>query len=130
SHMRNLLEGKVAVITGAGSGMGLCTARLFHAEGASLVLADISGKEQQVARDLGVRAVGLTANVARAADAKAMIDLAVERFGGIDILCNVAGVSGTLTPLVETTEENFDHMIDVNLRGVFLTMQNAIPRML
>ena len=128
--MKNLLDGKIAVITGAGSGMGLCTARLFYAEGASLVLADVSGKEQQVAAELGPRAVAITANVARAADVKAVIDLAVEKFGGLDILCNIAGISGTLVPLADSTEENFNQLIDVNLRGVFLTMKNAIPRMI
>jgi NAD(P)-dependent dehydrogenase (short-subunit alcohol dehydrogenase family) len=128
--MKKLLEGKIAVITGAGSGMGLSTAKLFHAEGASLVLADISGKEQKVAAELGGRAVGITADVSRTADAKTMIDLAVEKFGGLDILCNIAGVDGTLVPLADSTEENFDLMINVNLRGVFLTMKNAIPHMI
>lgn len=128
--MKNVLEGKVAVITGAASGMGLSAAKLFYQEGASLVLADISGKAEQVAVELGERAVGLTADVRRAADAKAMIDLAVNKFGGLDILCNVAGVSGSLVPLADTSEENFDQMIDVNLRGVFLTMRNAIPEMI
>lgn len=127
--MKKVLEGKVAVITGAGSGMGRCTAELFYAEGARLVLADISGQEQDVAARLGDRAVALTADVRRAADAKAMMDLAIETFGSLDILCNIAGVAGALFPLAETTEENFDHMIDVNLRGVFLTMKYAIPLM-
>jgi NAD(P)-dependent dehydrogenase (short-subunit alcohol dehydrogenase family) len=128
--MKNQLAGKIAVITGAGSGMGLSTAKLFHAEGASLVLADMSGKEQKVAAELGERAVGITANVTRTADAKAMIDLAIKKFGGIDILCNVAGVDGSLVPLADTTEENFDLMVAVNLRGVFLTMKYAMPHMI
>jgi NAD(P)-dependent dehydrogenase (short-subunit alcohol dehydrogenase family) len=130
STVKKLLEGKTAVITGAGSGMGLSAAKLFHAEGASLVLADISGNEQKVAAELGGRTVGITADVSRPADAKAMIDLAVSKFGGLDILCNVAGVDGSLLPLVESTEENFEKMIAVNLRGVFLTMRNAIPHMI
>jgi NAD(P)-dependent dehydrogenase (short-subunit alcohol dehydrogenase family) len=128
--VNKLLEGKIAVITGGGSGMGLSAAKLFHAEGASLVLADISGNEQKVAAELGARTIGITADVSRSADAKAMIDLAVSKFGGLDILCNVAGVDGSLLPLVESTEENFEKMIAVNLRGVFLTMRNAIPHMI
>jgi NAD(P)-dependent dehydrogenase (short-subunit alcohol dehydrogenase family) len=128
--MKNTLDGKVAVITGAGSGMGLCTAKLFYAEGASVVLADVSGREQGVAAELGERAAAITVDVSRAADVKAMIDFAVRKFGGLDILCNIAGVGGSLVPLVESTEENFDLMIAVNLRAVFLAMRSAIPEML
>ena len=125
--MKKLLEGKVVIITGAGSGMGLCAAKLFYAEGARLVLADITGKAQQVAAELGERAVGITTDVRLAADVDAMVELAVKKFGGVDVLCNVAGVSGALVPLTETDEQNFDFMIDVNLRGPFLTMKRAIP---
>jgi NAD(P)-dependent dehydrogenase (short-subunit alcohol dehydrogenase family) len=128
--MKSVLQGKVAIITGAGSGMGLSAAKLFHSEGASLVLADKSGKEQRVAADLGARTFGITADVSKPADSKAIIELAIAKFGGLDILCNVAGVDGTLVPLADTTEENFELMIAVNLRGVFLTMKNAIPHMI
>lgn len=127
--MSGSLASKVAIITGAGSGMGLSTARLFHSEGASVVLTDISGNEANVANELGGRAIAVNADIGRAADVRKVVEIAVETFGGVDILCNIAGVSGRLVSIADTTEENFDLMIDVNLRGVFLTMKYAIPHM-
>jgi NAD(P)-dependent dehydrogenase (short-subunit alcohol dehydrogenase family) len=127
-----ILEGKVAVITGVGgpTSMGATAARLFHAEGASLVLADVSGQERDAAAALADRAIACNVDVAKSDQVAHMIDLAVSTYGGLDILCNAAGVSGVLVPIADTTEENFDHMIDVNLRGVFLTMKAAIPHMI
>ena len=124
------LNGKVAIITGAGSGMGRATAKLFHAQGARVVLGDISGVQMEVARELGDGAVALHADVSAAADAKAMVDLAISRFGKLDTLCNIAGAPGELCALAEDSEAHFDFMVNVNLRGVFLTMKHAIPHML
>lgn len=124
------LQGKVAVITGAGSGIGRAIAERFHAEGAKLLLADISGQEQGVAERLGNGVVALRVDVSRAGDIQAMIELALEKFGGIDILCNVAGIDGDLAPLTEISEHNFERIVDVNLLGVFFGMKAAIPRML
>lgn len=128
--MNRSLEGKVAVITGAGSGMGLASARLFHAEGAKVVLTDISGKEQQVAAELGSKAVALTGDISNSKHVAAVMDLAVQSFGGIDILANIAGIAGKMTPLDETTEETFETLVAINLRGVFLTMKMALPHMI
>jgi NAD(P)-dependent dehydrogenase (short-subunit alcohol dehydrogenase family) len=128
--MNRSLEGKVAVITGAGSGMGLASARLFHAEGAKVVLTDISGKEQQVAAELGSNAVALTGDISNSKHVAAVMDLAVQSFGGIDILANIAGIAGKMTPLDETTEETFETLVAINLRGVFLTMKMALPHMI
>jgi NAD(P)-dependent dehydrogenase (short-subunit alcohol dehydrogenase family) len=128
--MNRSLEGKVAVITGAGSGMGLASAKLFHAEGAKVVLTDISGKEQQVAAELGSNAVALTGDISNSKHVAAVMDLAVQSFGGIDILANIAGIAGKMTPLDETTEETFETLVAINLRGVFLTMKMALPHMI
>ena len=85
------LKNKVAVITGAGSGIGLAIAERFYEQGASVVVSDISGNEKVVAKNLGERALAVHADVTRSADIQAMLKAAVERFGGIDILCNNAG---------------------------------------
>lgn len=128
--MKRSLEGKIAVITGAGSGMGLAAAKLFHAEGAKVVLTDISGKEQMVAADLGNDAVALTGDISDPKHVAAVIDLADRSFGGIDVLANIAGIAGKMTPLDETTVETFESLVAINLRGVFLTMKMAIPHMI
>jgi NAD(P)-dependent dehydrogenase (short-subunit alcohol dehydrogenase family) len=130
TDMKNVLERKIAIITGAGSGMGLETAKLFHAEGAKVVLTDISGNEQNVAAELGENAVALTGDVSNATHVAAVVDLAVKRFGGVDVLANIAGIPGKMTPLHETTEETFEDLIAINLRGVFLTMKLALPHMI
>jgi NAD(P)-dependent dehydrogenase (short-subunit alcohol dehydrogenase family) len=124
------MDGKVVVITGAGSGMARSAAHLFHAEGALLVLADISGKEAETASELGHRAVAISTDVARDAQVRAMIDCAIRTYGRLDALLNVAGASGQQVSLAETSEEQFDLMVNVNLRGVFLGMKHAIPHML
>ena len=72
--MSNVLEGKTAIITGAGSGMGLATARLFHQHGANIVLADFSGAQEKTAVELGDRTVPIQADISNAADAKAMVE--------------------------------------------------------
>jgi NAD(P)-dependent dehydrogenase (short-subunit alcohol dehydrogenase family) len=128
--MNGSLSGKIAIITGAGSGMGLSTAHLFHAEGAKVILTDISGKEQQVAAELGENAAALTGDISQPAHVAALIELAISKFGGIDILANIAGIPGKMTPMTETTVEAFDELVAVNLRGVFLTMKMAIPHMI
>lgn len=128
--MSNVLEGKTAIITGAGSGMGLATARLFHQQGANIVLADFSGAQEKTAVELGDRTVPIQADISNAADAKAMVSLAISEFGGLDILCNIAGANAPMVQHHEALESDFDKMINVNLRGAFLTMKFAIPAML
>lgn len=125
-----VLAGKVAVVTGAASGIGEAIAARFVAEGASVVLADISGNEQAVAADLGDRALGVHADVSIAADVQAMIAAAVDRFGGLDVLCNNAGIEGSSRPIVETPDEEFDRIIQVNLVSVFLGLKYGVPAMI
>jgi len=127
------LDGKVAVITGAGSGMGRATAIRFAGEGAAVVVADLNqeGGEATVrdCREHGGRAVFHKANVTEEAEVKAMIDRAVKDFGRLDITYNNAGLAGALGSIETTTVEDWDRTQAVLLRGVFLGMKHSIPEM-
>lgn len=127
--MNGILSGKVALITGAGSGIAAAAARLFHMQGASIVLADVSGKEADLAAELGERAVACRADVSKSDDVKAMIDIAISEFGQLDILCNVAGITGPLGSLEDAQEEDFDAVLAVNIRGLLLSMKYALPHL-
>ncbi|WP_216905635.1 SDR family NAD(P)-dependent oxidoreductase [Nocardia noduli] len=124
------LAGKVAVITGAASGIGRATATLFVREGARVVCADISGEEKQTAADLGESAVGVHVDVADPDAVKRMIATAVEEFGRLDVLFNNAGYGGPRGPLTEFDDDIFDRLVAVNLKSVYLGMKYAIPAML
>ncbi len=128
------LEGKVAVITGAGSGMGRAMSLLFGGEGARVVAVDWAGDSaEETARLVEAegkgRAVAVKADVSQVADVDRMIGTAVERFGGVDIPCNNAGVLD-LRPAAEVDDASWDRVINVNLKGVFLGCRRAIPEML
>jgi NAD(P)-dependent dehydrogenase (short-subunit alcohol dehydrogenase family) len=128
------LEGKVCVITGAGSGMGRVAAQMFAAEGAKVVVAEFAadaGEEtvRQVT-DAGGEASFVKTDVSREDDASAMVDHAVERFGRIDVLYNNAGIMPEADHSVTDTDVAvWDQVMAVNLRGVFLGCKYAIPRM-
>jgi len=125
--MGQRLSGKVAVVTGAGSGIGRAIATALHAEGAGVVLADITGNEKTVADELGDGAVAIRADVTVGADMAAAVDTAREWFGGLHVMVNNAGIDGAMAPIADCPEENFDRVIAVNLKGVFLGMKHAIP---
>jgi NAD(P)-dependent dehydrogenase (short-subunit alcohol dehydrogenase family) len=110
--------------------MGEAMVELFCAEGAKVVAADISGRQHEVAERSGASCIAIQVDVSKSQDVQAMIALAVERFGRLDILCNNAGINGTLAPTAEHEDADFDHTIAVNLRGVFLGIKYAIPHML
>jgi NAD(P)-dependent dehydrogenase (short-subunit alcohol dehydrogenase family) len=118
------LTGKVTVITGAGTGIGRATALLFASEGAHVVGSIFSPDEQLPDPIIAVRA-----DVTRDEDAALLTRTAVKRFGGLDILVNNAGISayGLAT---DTSDETWDRVLDVNLKGVFLCSKYAIPEML
>lgn len=121
------LEGKVAVVTGAGSGMGRASALLFAQEGAKVVCADVSGQEKSVAAEIGPAAIAVSADVAKSDDVQNMIGAAVTTFGRLDVLFNNAGLSGPHILLEDTDCDVLDRLYSVNLRGVFLGMKYAIP---
>lgn len=127
--MNGVLSGKVAIITGAGSGIAAAAARIFHREGARIALADVSGKEGDLAAELGERAVACRADVSKSDDVKAMIGRTIAEFGQVDILCNVAGITGPQGSLEDAREEDFDAVIAVNIRGLLLSMKYALPHL-
>ena len=120
------LEGKVAIVTGAASGIGRATAQLFAAEGASVVAVDLN---EAAGRELeGGSLAFVRADVASSADVQRVVRGAVERFGGLDILFNNAGIAIFKT-LEETSEEEWDRVVAVNLKACYLGIKHAIPPM-
>ncbi|URD59921.1 glucose 1-dehydrogenase [Sphingomonas sp. KRR8] len=128
--MTGRLEGKVAIVTGAGSGMGAAMVRRFCAEGARTIAVDVSGAQDDTARDAGANCVPVHADVSVAVEVESFVRLAVDRFGKLDIICNNAGIQGPLGLTADYAEEDWDRVIAVNLKGVFLGMKYAIPEML
>jgi NAD(P)-dependent dehydrogenase (short-subunit alcohol dehydrogenase family) len=129
------LAGKVALITGAGSGMGRVAAERFAAEGARVVVAEqdeAAGLETvDLVRSAGGEASFVRANVADESDARAMTDHAVAAFGRLDVLYNNAGIMPAADhSVVDTDVETWDRVMAVNVRGVFLGCKHAIPRLI
>jgi NAD(P)-dependent dehydrogenase (short-subunit alcohol dehydrogenase family) len=123
------LDGKVAVITGAGSGMARASAHVFVREGAKVLAVDITGRQKETADALGPECVPFQANVSQEADVEAMFAAAVDTFGKVDAVLNVAGLAGALA-LEDITVAEYNRIMDVNLLGVMLSTKHAIRTML
>jgi NAD(P)-dependent dehydrogenase (short-subunit alcohol dehydrogenase family) len=131
--MSGRLAGKVALITGAGSGIGRATARMFAAEGATVAVADIDAAAAQATVDLieadGGRAAAFAVDVTSPASTEALAGAVLARFDRIDVLFNNAGIAG-IGVLHETPVELWDRVIAVNVRGVFLVARAVLPTMI
>jgi NAD(P)-dependent dehydrogenase (short-subunit alcohol dehydrogenase family) len=124
------LNGKVAIVTGGASGIGQSTAELFVDEGAAVVIADVNSEAgEDVAAKLGKAAAFKRTDVAVAHDVQALVDFAVERFGGLHIMVNNAGIGGTPRRFLKDDFRDFDRMMAVNLLGVMLGTQRAARHM-
>jgi NAD(P)-dependent dehydrogenase (short-subunit alcohol dehydrogenase family) len=128
------LTEKVSIITGAGSGMGRVAALRFAAEGSSVVVADrdaaAAAETVRQVQAAGGKATAVTVDVSVEADAKAMVDMAVEKYGRLDVLYNNAGIMPEADhSVIDTPVEAWDQVMAVNVRGVYLACKYAVPRM-
>jgi NAD(P)-dependent dehydrogenase (short-subunit alcohol dehydrogenase family) len=123
-----LLDGKVAVITGAGSGMAKASVKVFVREGAKVVAGDISGAEKDTAAEVGDGVVPVHCDVTDEADVESMIRTAVEEFGRLDAVLNVAGIAEGVM-LTDVTREHYDRTMDIDLRGVLLGIKHGVRAM-
>ncbi len=127
-------EGKVALVTGGGSGIGRATAIAFARDGAQVVIGDrnvVRGEETaRTIRDAGGTASFQRTDVLVASEIEALVDHATTKFGRLDLAFNNAGIEGDVRPLAEQTEANYDAVMDINVKGVWLSMKYEIPRML
>ncbi len=124
------LDGKVSIVTGGGSGFGAGICAKFVAEGAQVVVADIQLQAaMDVAAALGPSARALRVDVANATDVRLMMEAAELHFGRIDILVNNAGVTHLPQALEEVSETDFDRIVAVNMKAIFLAMREVVPRM-
>jgi NAD(P)-dependent dehydrogenase (short-subunit alcohol dehydrogenase family) len=128
------LNGKVSIITGAASGIGLQTAMLFAKEGAKVFIGDFNeagaSETIRMIKNTGGEADFVTTDVSKSADVKNLVDKTIARYGKLDVIFNNAGIEGKIASIVDTSEVEWDRILIVNLRGVFLGMKYAIPAMI
>ena len=124
------LEGKTAIVTGAGSGFGEGMAKRFAEEGANVIVADLIGeKAEKVAADIGSQAVALQVDVARAQDNQAMAAAAMSHFKGLDIFVLNAGVTHKNQSMLDVDEQSFDRIGDVNMKALYHAARSVVPIM-
>jgi len=132
--MAGLVQGKIVLVTGGGSGIGRAASLALAKEGAKVAVSDVvvAGGEETVRliKAAGSEATFIKADVAKAAEVEALIKKVVEIYGRLDCAVNNAGIEGAMTSTVDCSEENFDRIIAVNLKGVWLCMKHEIPQML
>ncbi|WP_422372057.1 SDR family oxidoreductase [Hoeflea sp.] len=124
------LQGKTALVTGGASGFGAGIVRKFLAEGARVAIADINGDAASaMAGELGSAALAVTVDVSDNGSVEAMAETVLGQFGGLDILVNNAGITHLPTPLEEVSEDDFDRVLAVNVKSVYLTARHFVPEM-
>ena len=132
--MAELLNGKIALITGGSTGIGRATAQVFAREGAKVAVADVNvaGAEEtmRLIQDAGGEAVFIRTDVSQAADTEAMVKTVVETYGRLDCAFNNAGIEGEFLPTPDYPETTWDRVIGINLKGVWLSMKAEIKQML
>jgi NAD(P)-dependent dehydrogenase (short-subunit alcohol dehydrogenase family) len=131
--MAGTMTGKVVLVTGGSSGIGRATCVRFAQEGAVVVLAArrVAEGEQtaQLVRQAGGEALFVRTDVAQPADVQALVTTCLERYGRLDYACNNAGIEGTIVPLVEASEAQWDTIMGINLKGTWLCMKAEVPPM-
>jgi 3-oxoacyl-[acyl-carrier protein] reductase len=124
------LTGKIAIVTGAAGGFGEGIARLFVAQGARVVIADLDvEKADKLARELGANAVAVRCDVSKAADVNAAVDLCVNTFGSPHIVVNNAGTTHRNQPMLDVDEATFDRVFNVNVKSIFHVAHAVVPLM-
>jgi NAD(P)-dependent dehydrogenase (short-subunit alcohol dehydrogenase family) len=128
------LQGKVAIVTGAASGIGRATVELFAAEGAAVVAADVNDEQgQRLADELARKnctCAFVHVDVSKESDVAAMVHFALSQFGRLDVLFNNAGIEGEQAPTADATTDNWERVIAINLKGVFLGLKHGLQAML
>jgi NAD(P)-dependent dehydrogenase (short-subunit alcohol dehydrogenase family) len=128
--MTGRLQGKAAIVTGAGSGMGWAIVERFCREGARVLAVDVTGKQEELAAQVGSACVPFQADVSSSEDVQAMLKRAKSEFGALHVLCNNAGIQGPIVAATEYPEDDYERVMAVNARSVFLGMRYGIPLML